>query len=352
MRILIVRLREIGDVVFTTPAVRAIRRRFPEAHIAYVVEPAASAVVEHNPHINELIVAPRTSGWGRLRSELALIRRLRAAAYDVAIDFHGGPRASILTWLSGAPVRVGYTIIGRRWMYTRLVARPRTLRRRHSVENQADLLAALDIEPPDRSECPVEMPADQQVADALAGRLERAGVHPDNRLIVLHVSAGNPFRRWPIGSFAAVAAGLAGRDPERRVVVTSGPSDREAADRVIADARTLLGADCGRVLASGEFSLAELRALVDRAALYIGGDSGPLHIAATSHVPIVGLYGPTLPARSAPWRAALWPAEAVEVVDLACRPCDQRFCLPGDFRCLTWIQPQQVIEAAERALAG
>jgi ADP-heptose:LPS heptosyltransferase len=168
----------------------------------------------------------------------------------------------------------------------------------------------------------------------------------------MHVSAGNPFRRWPTESFAAVAAGLAGRDPKRRIVVTSGPSDREAADRVIADARALLGDDHGRVVACGDFSLTELRALVDRAALYIGGDSGPMHVAATSHVPIVGLYGPTLPARSAPWRAKHWPAEAVEIVDLECRPCDQRSCLPGDFRCLTWIQPQQVIEAAERALAG
>ena len=104
-------------------------------------------------------------------------------------------------------------------------------------------------------------------------------------------------------------------------------------------------------MSCGEFSLAELRALVDRAALYIGGDSGPMHIAATSHVPIVGLYGPTLPARSAPWRAPDRVAEAVEVLDLPCRPCDQRVCAPGDFRCLTWIRPEQVIAAAERALS-
>jgi heptosyltransferase-1 len=352
LKILLVRLREIGDVVFTTPAVRAIRRRFPEAHIAYLVEPAASPILEHNPHIDELIVAPRPGGLGRLRAEVGLIRRLRAAAYDIVIDFHSGPRASMLTWLSGAPARVGYTVVGRSWMYTRRIARPRALRPRHSVENQWDLLAALDIGPPDRIEYPVEMPLGNRTASVLAERLARAGVHGDHRLIVMHVSAGNPFRRWPVGSFAAVAAGLAGRDPARRVVITSGPSDREAADRVIAEARTLLGHDRGRVLDCGEFSLPELRALVDRAAVYIGGDSGPMHVAATSHVPIVSLYGPTLPARSAPWRATLWPAEAVEIADLACRPCDQRSCLPGDFRCLTWIQPQQVIEAAERALTG
>jgi ADP-heptose:LPS heptosyltransferase len=105
------------------------------------------------------------------------------------------------------------------------------------------------------------------------------------------------------------------------------------------------------VTSCGECSLAELRALVERAALCIGGDSGPLHIAATSAVPIVGLYGPTLPVRSAPWRSPHLIDIAVEVPDLPCRPCHQRVCAPGDFRCLTWVQPEQVIEAAERALA-
>ena len=106
------------------------------------------------------------------------------------------------------------------------------------------------------------------------------------------------------------------------------------------------------MLSCGEFSLSELRALLDRAALYIGGDSGPLHVAATTGVPIVGLYGPTLPARSAPWRAATWITESVDAGELPCRPCDQRVCEPGDFRCLTFIKPAQVLDAAERALSG
>jgi predicted lipopolysaccharide heptosyltransferase III len=352
LKILLVRLREIGDVVFTTPALRALRRRFPDARITYLVEPAASAIVQHNPNIDELIVAPRPRGIGRLARELALARRLRSARFDLAIDFHGGPRASLLTWLSGAPQRVGYTITGRSWMYTTRVARTRALRPRHSVQNQWDLLSALGINPPDRAADPVDMPVDASIAAALAERLAHAGVSAGDRLVVMHVSAGNPFRRWPTASFAAVAAGLIERDPTRRVVITSGPSDRDAALRVIDEAQTLLGPRRDRILSCGEFSLTELRALVDRAALYIGGDSGPMHIAATSRVPIVGIYGPTLPARSAPWRSNLLPAEAVDIDGLSCRPCDQRTCLPGDYRCLTWIQPQQVIEAAERALAG
>jgi ADP-heptose:LPS heptosyltransferase len=171
-------------------------------------------------------------------------------------------------------------------------------------------------------------------------------------VIVVHVSAGNPFRRWPLDAFTTLVAELVAGDPHRRVVVTSGPSEREAAATVIEHARAQLEPpDSGRVLACGEFSLAELRALMDQAALFIGGDSGPLHIASTSTVPIVGLYGPTLPVRSAPWRSPRWICESVEVPDLPCRPCNQRTCAPGDFRCLTWLRPDLVVSAAERALA-
>ncbi|MBI4486808.1 MAG: glycosyltransferase family 9 protein [Acidobacteria bacterium] len=347
-RILLIRLRQIGDVVFTTPAIRAVRTRFPDAHIAYLVENHAAPLVAANPHLNEVIVAPRAG----LAADLALAGRLRAKRFDLAIDFHGGPRASLLTWLSGAPARIGYEVAGRSWMYTQRVPRPRALRPRHSVVNQWDLLAALDIPPPDPTTYPVEMTAAAADARTVGRRLERAGVEAGDALIVIHVSAGNPFRRWPIDSFASVVSVLVAHDRRRRVIVTSGPSEAEAAGRVIAQARSRLGgADRAHVISCGEFSLGELRALVDRAALYIGGDSGPMHVAATSAVPIVGLYGPTLPIRSAPWRAPERIAEAVEILDLPCRPCDQRVCAPGDFRCLTWVRPEQVIDAAERALA-
>ena len=336
--------------MFTTPAIHALRRRFPGAHLAYVVEPAAAPVVLDNPHLDEVIVAPRAKGWRGVRGDLMLARRLRAARYDLAIDFHGGPRASLLTWLSGAPARLGYKIAGRSWMYTRTVARPRQLRARHSVENQWDLLTALDIPPPDRSQFPVEMIVGAPAVAAVAERLARAGVQPDDPIVLLHVSAGNPFRRWPIAHFVALVDVLVRDDPRRRIIITAGPSEHDAADRVMAGARARLQGLADRVLSCGEFSLTELRALADRAVLYIGGDSGPLHIAATTGVPVVGLYGPTLPVRSAPWRDDRFITESVDAGELPCRPCDQRVCAPGDFRCLTSIQPEQVFEAAKRAL--
>ncbi len=352
MNILLLRLRLIGDVVFTTPAIRAIRRRFPDCHLAYLVEPEAEPVVAGNRHLDEVIVAGRPRGIARLRTDIALARRLRRARYDVAIDFHGGPRSSLLTWATGAPMRIGYTVAGRAWAYTHRIPRSRELRPRHSVVNQWDLLGPLAIDAPDPRLDATEMPADDAASKRVAARLAAHACQDGDELIVLHVSAGNPFRRWPAASFSDLVVRLILARPATRVAISSGPSDAEAAARVSREARERLHPEAAaHVIHAGDFDLRELRALIDRAALFIGGDSGPMHIAGTTTTPIVALYGPTLPARSAPWRDPAWVAEAVELTNLACRPCDQRRCVTNDFRCLATIPVDAVYGAAERALA-
>ena len=351
MNILLVRLRLIGDVVFTTPAIRALRRHYPAARIAYVVEEDAAPIVRGNPHLDEVIVACNPHAPGRLRADLSLIRRLQHDRYDLAIDFHGGPRSSLLTWASGARMRIGYEVAGRSWMYTIRVPRPRVLRPRHSVVTQWDVLLPLGIAPPDPEVDATEMPEDPAAAAAVDRRLAEAGIGPEHPLIVMHVSAGNPFRRWPQSSFVELVCRLAATDSRRRILLTSGPSEVQAATAVADDARARLrGEYQSAVVRCGEFDLAELRSLAGRAALYIGGDSGPFHVAGTTGVPVVGLYGPTLPVRSQPYRSASFSSVAAEVDHLSCRPCDQRRCEPGDFRCLTRISPEQVAELAERSL--
>jgi ADP-heptose:LPS heptosyltransferase len=195
------------------------------------------------------------------------------------------------------------------------------------------------------------MPADAGASESVERRLRQAGVPGQAGIVVIHVSAGNPFRRWPAAHFAEVAAALASDDPTKRIIITSGPSERGAADAIAIDAQARAGKAADRILRCGEFDLAELRVLVARASLYVGGDSGPLHIAGTTETPIVAIYGPTLPARSHPWRDPRFVSEAVEPGPLSCRPCDQRACIPNDFRCLTQTTAEQVTSAAERALA-
>ena len=107
------RLRLIGDVVFTTPLLRALRREYPAARLVYLIEADAAPVVRHNPHLDEVIVAPRTHGLRRIVDDLELSKQLRRRRFDIAIDLHGGPRSGWLTLASGARERIGYTIPGR-----------------------------------------------------------------------------------------------------------------------------------------------------------------------------------------------------------------------------------------------
>jgi lipopolysaccharide heptosyltransferase II len=354
VRVLLIRLRLIGDVVLSTPLIRALRRTFPDAALSYLVERDAAAVVAGNPHLDEVLVVERSRGLRRVLDDLRMAWRLRRRRFDVVIDMHGGPRSSWLALATGAPQRIGYDMPGRQWMYTRTVPRPRELRPRHSVMNQWDLLNAIEgwvPDDPQPARDPVEMPLDRSADLRIADRLAAAGVRPDDEVVVVHVSANNPFRRWPEPAFIELVAGLARGNARRRLVLSSGPSDRQAARRIAKGARARLGEPARtRVLDFGEFDLAELRALIGRSRLFVGGDTGPLHVAATTATPVVAVYGPTLPVRSTPWRPPEAITESVEIVGLPCRPCDQRVCAPGDYRCLTTLGPEAVLAAAERAL--
>lgn len=354
MKILLVRLRLIGDVIFTTPAIAALKQHMPDAHLAYLVEPEAAPVVTGNPNLDEVIVIPRTHGFARIRDDIRLARQLRASQFDLAIDFHGGPRSSWLVRLSGAPVRIGYQVPLRQWLYTVRTSRSRKLLPRHSVENQWDLLTTLGgsfATPPSPSVNPVEMSLDPTALTKIDRWLQQKDVFSSHRLIVIHVSSGNPFRRWPEAHFVELVVGLIKANISHRIFLTSGPSDISAAHRIIRKARLSLNDDeAAAVLDNVEFDLNQLHALIDRSALFIGGDSGPLHIASTTQTPIVGLFGATLPVRSTPWRDTENVTKIVEVSALTCRPCNQKVCEPGDFRCLTQLSTNAVLLAAKRAL--
>jgi lipopolysaccharide heptosyltransferase II len=347
----LIRLRLIGDVVLTTPLVRAVRRAYPNARLTYLVEPQAAPVVEANPHLDEVVVAPLLSGLARWRTDVRLGLRLRRERFDLVIDLHGGPRSSWLTLASGAPVRIGYAVAGRGWMYTQQVARPRGHRERHSVRNQWDLLESVipDAPPPTPESDPVEMPQRATDSARLTARLDELGIGSTTELVVVHVGAGNDFRRWPESSFAAVVAALDAAEPNRRIILTTGAAQAERADMVRRLA-TALGARSERLTVACDLDLAELRSLLERAALFVGGDSGPAHVAATTAIPMVVLYGPTTAAVWGPWRDPALVTEIVDVGSLPCRPCDQRTCEPGDFRCLRGINPATVVAAADRAM--
>jgi ADP-heptose:LPS heptosyltransferase len=235
-------------------------------------------------------------------------------------------------------------------MYTTRVRRPRALRPRHSVQNQWDLLEPLGIPRPAPDTHPTELVPDEAASAAVDAWLRGAGVSAEHRLVIVHVGARIAFRRWPPERFAETIAAIAQADSRTRFVILAGPEE-DTAQRVVAGARARLP-ESGRpvVLEPRTWSLEEIQALAARGAVYIGCDTGPAHVAGTTHVPIVALYGPTLPETWAPWRPAGPLTIPLGVEGLPCRPCDQRVCEPGDFRCLNWIRPEQVLDAAIKCL--
>ncbi len=265
--------------------------------------------------LNSVIVVPMRSGLARRRDDLSCARRLRAERFDVAIDLHGGPRSAWLTWACGAPMRIGYSIAGRTWMHTRVIGRTDDLLPRHA--------------PPASFATPV---SDRSIRSfsCTSAPATRSGDGPGGVRCGRRRARASRSGAPPQGDLRALRR--RGRAGDR------GPGQGTSRCR-------------GSGLSHGRIDLGELQAVAARAAVYIGGDSDPLHIAATTQTPSVAPVGPTLAERSTPWRDPRWFAEAIDAGPLPCRPRRQRTCQPGDFRCLTGIAPDRAVAAAERALA-
>ena len=233
-------------------------------------------------------------------------------------------------------------------MYTTRVPRPRALRPRHSVVSQWDVLLPLGIAPPDPEIDATEMPDDPAGGVGRRAAARRRGHWSrQSAIVVVHVSAGNPFRRWPAASFVELVCRLASKDPKRRIILTSGPSDAEAAAAIARDARARLAAD----ERAGDRRMRRVRS---RRAARAGRTRGALHrrrqrsAAYRGHDGRAGcgiVWTDVAGAIAAVSRRARSSSAAAEVPDLPCRPCNQRRCEPGDFRCLTGISAEAVADA-------
>jgi lipopolysaccharide heptosyltransferase II len=334
-KILLIRLRRIGDIVMTTPAVAALKRALPRSLLSYVVEEPFRRLVEGNPDLDEVLVVPPHQGF---ISFLRFIRRLRRERYDLAIDFHGGPRASRITWLSRAKTKAGYELKHKGFFYDVRVPRSREGTPVHSVVNHLNLLRAVGIAIEEPRPPLFLPPARQEEADRIEGFWTDHGL-PGAKVVVLHIGAGNEFRDWGASNLAALADRLAVLQ-DVRVILVGATQDMSRAENIRKTRPKKI------LSLAGKINLIELREVIARAALFAGPDSGPMHIAATTRAPIVALFGPTLPANFAPWKAE---ATLIEK-PMDCRPCKQRRCLTEDFRCLRSITIDEVFTACTRLL--
>jgi ADP-heptose:LPS heptosyltransferase len=349
MRILLLMLLPIGDTLFTTPAIHALRRRYPDAHITALVYPTNLGIVRSNPDIDDFLLWPTRQSWSGLLVMLRLLGHLRQRRFHLAIEF-----CNYIWWLTllcGIRKRSEMNLPKMWWL---LPAAGRSWRKKHAVEHYADVVRRLDIPVTDTS---LRIhPSQEEIARAEAWLLKQ-GVGAGEKLIGIHLGGEGLWgrKRWSIHNFARVADRLA-ETQATRILVMGGKDEIKLADELEAQTATSV------LIATGQTSLGETAVLASKCQLFIGNDSSPLHIAAASGTHVVGIYGPTDPRSYHPWIP-----RGREGVDYAIvrssLPCACRFPLVGGITILGWlsclicpalstITPEQVLEAAQSILSG
>jgi heptosyltransferase I len=287
-RILIVRLSAIGDVIQTMPVACALRERFPEAFIAWAVQERAGTLLRGHEALDELVLLPQ--GWLKSpRGVWQLRRRLRDLKFDTAIDVQGLTKSAVLAWLSGAERRIGFGNPGGRELskwFNNVRVDPKTT---HVVDRYLELLGPLGIESPAvRFQVP-EHPEDRQAAAEIIRQMGLEG-----RFAIANPGAGWPSKLWPADRYGAVAHYLGSTHGLPTLVVWAGQAEQALAEQIARAAP-------GMARVAPPTTLAQLASLVRRARLFVGSDTGPLHLAAAVGTPCVGLYGPWPAARHGPY---------------------------------------------------
>jgi len=341
-RILCIKLKHIGDVLLMTPTVRALRQAWPGSTISALVPRGTEEVLAGNPDLNAVLTFSRDAGLaGSWRTMLAL----RRFAPDLVLEMGQGDREAVFGWLSGARRRVGYEP-GRSggWRRVLLTQAVPWNGAQHVVETNLDLVRACGI--PAGAGRPV-LVVRPEARSRIMARLASAGRRPGQPLVVVHPVSRWLFKAWPEACCAEVISHLI-RRAGVAVAVTSGPgaAEVESANRILArvDAPGVGGPIINLI---GQTSLAELAAVLERATLFLGVDSAPMHMAAALGVPVVALFGPSGEHNWGPWG----DEHAVVASPYLCRPCGQDGCL-GSKRsdCLQAISPQMVLRAVEPLL--
>ncbi|MEJ7623903.1 MAG: lipopolysaccharide heptosyltransferase I [Pyrinomonadaceae bacterium] len=343
MRILLVKLSSIGDIVHTLPTLAAIRRALPNAEISWVVETRSAEILRGNTMIDRLIeVDTRALRSGSVVDDRLLgvgrqLRGLRETDYDIAIDFQGLIKSAMIAKLSGAKRRVGFATDGlrepmSRFLLTDHVPIPPRI---HVIKKNLTLAAgALGIDmPAGRFEFPVETTAAQRAeANALTTQTE-------GNFAVLNPGGGWVTKLWPAENFGELADHL-WREMSITPILTTGPNENDLAARALAASKT------GKLI-TAQPSLKGFYELAKRARIYIGGDTGPTHIAVAAGTAIVGLFGPT-----EWWRNGSPNPDdiSIERPDTVCRiDCHRRTC--SAWICMDTSVPD-VFSAVVRRLAS
>jgi lipopolysaccharide heptosyltransferase I len=339
-RILIVKLSAVGDIIHTLPAVAALRQAYPKAWLAWIVENTGANLLRGNPDIDELITvdtrAWRENWWVGLRHMWYVTRHLRRASFELCIDFQGLLKSALFASLSGAPVRLGFPRQRCREPLSALLTNlhgPLVDPDTHVVEQLMALLQPLEITAAERRFALPVSDADTHFAARVWREL---GLTSHIPVIVLNPGAAWETKRWGELNFARLNDALI-RRYQVRTLLTWGPGEEPLIQRLVR-ATTYTPAIAPAT------TLLQLAALLARCTVFVGGDTGPLHLAAAMGTPTVGLYGPSNPRRNGPYGSG----HIVLQRQLACSHCYQRTC--NHWECLPGIEVDTVVQAVGRLL--
>jgi ADP-heptose:LPS heptosyltransferase len=335
----------VGDVVRTLPAVSSLRAAYAGAHLAWLVEPASASALEGQPWVDEVIVFPRDQletlrrGGARgaaLRELAGFVRGLRRRRFELVVDFHGILRSALLGALSGAPRRIGYARpFGRELAWVFATHRARLPHGRISrFERNAELVRFLAVEaPPAASPMRVDPARVARLVAELGSGGAPVAIHPGT-------SDATPYKRYAVEGYARLARALANEEGVRSIV-SAGPAP---ADQALAEA-VVAAAQGAAKLAPRTPTLGDLALVFAASRLFVGSDSGPLHVASLVGTPVLQLLGPTDPVENAPWAET---ASRQVRVALPCSPC-RNGCPAAT--CMRSISADAVLAAARELLA-
>lgn len=337
-KILIIRLSSLGDIIHALPAFRSLRESFPDAGIDWLVEERTKLVLTAVPGLNRVIaidtLAPRRktfsrSSWSGI---LSAVRTMRETRYDLSIDFQGLLKTGLLSLLSGARRRIGFGhgLVWEKpahWFYSETVDRAGTAS--HVVALNHLLADAAGARP---VYGPVELKVPEDITRAVERRLEQQNLR---NFAIINPGGGWPTKRWALHRYGELADRMASQ-LGMGIAVTTGPGEESLFEGI--------SAACSITLPHFQVPFLGLVPLVKHARLFISGDTGPFHLACALGVPVVGIFGPTSPARNGPWSTR----DAALVHPLPCSFCHGRTC-PTANECMD-ISVDEVYAAVLRRL--
>ncbi len=334
-RILIVRTDRIGDVLLSTPVIKAAHHAYPEAHIAFMVRPYTSPIAMGNPYLDEVIIYDKYGAHKGWLASFKFALSLRRKRFDLALVLHPTNRAHIVTFLAGIPRRVGYRKkCG--FLLTEAIDDTKHLGQKHELEYNFDLAKLVGIEEVGRE---LFMPADEGGQATIERLFKENGLTSADNLLAVHPGASCRSKMWPPERFAKVGDRLS-QIHNVAVVIVGGQDDRAFCQGVEARMSTKPLNLCGNL------DLSKLAALLERCKLFITNDNGPMHVASAVGTPVVAIFGRNQPGLS-PTR---WgPTGAKDIVlhkDVGCKECLAHNCQRG-FQCLKAITVDEVLEKAE-----